>query len=101
MQKTKIDINWIEDKLPEQQGMYFTAQRYPTGFGVYDVVAWDGEQWQLDNSIRVVGWISFENFLKTIDINWPVSDQKANAAFKTQYNADKDDFKPDEFVEIE
>ena len=101
MQKTKLTINWIEDKQPSQQGMYFTAQRYPTGFGIYDVIAWDGEQWQLDNSIRVVGWIAFDDFLKNLDISWPVSDKKANTAFKTQYDTNNDDFEPDEFVEIE
>ena len=91
MQKTKLAINWIEDKQPAQQGMYFTAQRYPTGF----------EQWQVDNSIQVVGWIAFDDFLKTIDINWPASDQKADTAFKAQHESSKDNFKPDEFVEIE
>lgn len=101
MQKTKLAINWIEDKQPAQQGMYFTAQRYPTGFGVYDVIAWDGEQWQVDNSIQVVGWIAFDDFLKTIDITWPASDQKADTAFKAQHESSKDNFKPDEFVEIE
>lgn len=101
MPTTKPAINWIEDKQPVQQGMYFTAQRYPTGFGVYDVVAWDGEQWQLDASINVVGWIAFDDFLKNLDISWPVSDQKADADFKALYEADKDSFKPDEFVEVE
>ncbi|MBU1309107.1 MAG: hypothetical protein KKE30_06200 [Gammaproteobacteria bacterium] len=101
MQKTKLAVNWIEDKQPTQQGMYFTAQRYPTGFGVYDIVAWDGEQWQLDASINVVGWIAFEDFLKNLDISWPISDQRADAAFKARYEADKDNFKPDDFVEVE
>ncbi|MEH8019348.1 hypothetical protein MN202_19100 [Rheinheimera muenzenbergensis] len=101
MQKTKLAINWIEDKQPTQQGMYFTAQRYPTGFGVYDVAAWNGEQWQLDASINVVGWIAFDDFLKNLDINWPVSDQKADEDFKARYDANKEDFKPDGFVEVE
>jgi hypothetical protein len=101
MNKTKLAINWIEDKEPTQQGIYFTAQRYPTGFGVYDVVVWDGEQWQLDNSIRVVGWIAFDDFLKNLDISWPVSDQKSDAAFKTQHKSSEDNFKPDDFVEVD
>ncbi len=101
MQKTKLAVNWIEDKQPVQQGTYFAAVRYQTGFGAYEVIAWDGEQWQLDTSVRVVGWIAFDDFLKNLDINWPVSDQKADAAFKAQYEANKDNFKPDEFVEVE
>ncbi|WP_445768639.1 hypothetical protein [Rheinheimera sp.] len=101
MQKTKLAVNWIEGKQPVQQGMYFVAVRYQTGFGAYEVIAWDGEQWQLDASINVVGWIAFDDFLKNLDISWPVSDQKAGAAFNARYEAHKDNFKPDEFVEVE
>lgn len=101
MQKTKLAVNWIEDKQPMQQGIYFVAVRYQTGFGAYEVISWDGEQWQLENSIRVVGWIAFDDLLKNLDISWPVSDQNADAAFKAQHASSKDNFKPDEFVEVE
>lgn len=101
MEKVKLSVNWIEDKQPSQQGMYFTAQRYPTGFGVYDVVAWDGEKWQLDSSIRVVGWIAFDDFLKNLDISWPATDLKSDAKFRAEHQTGEDNFKPDDFVEVD
>lgn len=94
MQKTKLAVNWIEDKQPMKQGIYFVAVRYQTGFGAYEVVSWDGEQWQLDASARVVGWIPFDDFLQNLDISWPVSDQKADAVFKAQHEANKAEGSP-------
>lgn len=44
MQKTKLAVNWIEDKQPMQPGIYFVAARYQTGFGAYEVINWDGKK---------------------------------------------------------
>lgn len=101
MQKSKLAVNWIENKLPTQPGTYFTAQRYTTGFGVYDVAVWDGEQWLLDNTIRVVGWVAFDNVLQSLDINWPTLDNKDNTDFSHRHEATKEGFKPDGFVELD
>ena len=101
MKKAELAVNWVEDKQPSQQGLYFTAQRYRTGFGVFDVATWDGEQWQLDNSIRVVGWIAFDDFLKCLDISWPESNKMSDDTFKAQYDSNRDNFKPDDFVEVD
>ncbi|KAA1166989.1 MULTISPECIES: hypothetical protein [Pseudoalteromonas] len=76
MSKFKIPVKWIENQLPVQPGLYFVASRYKTGFGSYDYMDWDGEQWLKDESITVVGWVALCDFLKLIDAGWPLGDDE-------------------------
>ena len=101
MHKSKLVVKWNEDKRPMQPGTYFTAQRYITGFGVYDAAVWNGDKWEIDEAIHIVGWVTFEDIVKEVDINWPAIDNKRNEAFAQRHEATQDDFKPDGFVELD
>tara|TARA_B100002049_G_scaffold216793_2_gene182935 strand:+ start:2245 stop:2544 length:300 start_codon:yes stop_codon:yes gene_type:complete len=76
MSKAKLPVAWIENQPPIQPGLYFVAVRYETGFGSYDYMDWDGEKWEKDKSIKVVGWVALCDFLKLIDAGWPLSDDQ-------------------------
>lgn len=88
MNKLKIPVIWIENQSPVQPGLYFVAARYETGFGSYDYMEWDGDKWQKDKSIEVVGWVTLSDFLKLIDAGWPLSDEQ-DSEFKESFEKKK------------
>lgn len=101
MKRVKIAVDWIEDSEPANEGLYFVAVRYPTGFGSYDFVEWDGERWVLDASAKVVGWVATSDFLKNMDAGWPAGDKKADEEFEAYHEKNKDSFNDKGFVELD
>ncbi|WP_193156400.1 hypothetical protein [Pseudoalteromonas aliena] len=102
MKKLNVPVDWIENLDPVQPGLYFVASRYKTGFGSYDYLNWDGENWLKADSIKVVGWVSLGDFLGLIDAGWPASDD-SDKEFEKSSNKNKEKFKGDEggFFEVE
>ena len=102
MKDENIAINWIEGVAPRKEGQYFVALRYANGFGSYDVVSWDGDAWQLDESANVVGWIAMADFLKAVNAGWPEGDKQTDLEFEQYHTSKKRNSDiEDEWVETE
>ena len=75
------------------EGEYFVAIKNHAGFGVYDLVRWDGKDWQFDYTGEVVGWVTLQDFMNTIKAGWPEWDA-------TNLGNTKDPGNPEDFVEV-
>lgn len=101
MSRTNLPITWHEDFELPGIGLYFVAVRYPNGFGAYDFIFWDGEQWEISYTADIVGWVKVDEFISSFDAGWPEGDKEISREFAEHYEARKrgqsDD---DDFVEV-
>lgn len=101
MNKFKLSAKWIESNSPEKPGVYLVAVRHITGFGSYDLLYWDGENWINDVIPNVVAWSTPDNILNSIDADWPDGDKEIDKDFAEYRKKNKGKFKGDGFVEID
>ncbi|SBS26127.1 hypothetical protein MSP8886_00506 [Marinomonas spartinae] len=104
MSSINLPVEWNEgDELPNE-GLYFVAIRYPSGFGCYDFVVWNGEEWELGYTAEVVGWVAIDNVLSLIKAGWPQGDNAVSEAFERRYierkTQRKNEDDEDDFVEV-
>ncbi len=53
------------------EGEYFVAIKNHIGLGVYDLIQWNGKNWEFDYTGDVVGWVTLQDFMNTIKAGWP------------------------------
>lgn len=74
-----VIINNVEWQNPKQEppyvSQYFVAAKYPNGLGAYDLLEWNGEDWIIDYTAEVVGWVTMTDFMASIKAGWPDWDQ--------------------------
>ncbi|WP_020410403.1 hypothetical protein [Hahella ganghwensis] len=71
-----LPLEWHENENPSQIGLHFIAVRYQHGFGSYDVAEWNGQDWELGYSAKVVGWVTMNEFLNVVKAGWPKHDDE-------------------------
>lgn len=75
-EEVNVPLEWQENESPKQVGLHFVAVRHLHGFGSYDVAEWDGKEWDLGYSAKVVGWVTMSDFLNVVKAGWPKHDDK-------------------------
>ncbi|ABC29758.1 hypothetical protein HCH_02989 [Hahella chejuensis KCTC 2396] len=69
-----LPVKWQEDTEIPGEGLYLVAVRYPYGMGTYDIVYWNGEEWELGYTAEVVGWVTVDNLIGVMKAGWPAGD---------------------------
>ena len=96
-----LPVVWQEIKKPNIVGMYFVAVRYPTGFGSYDFVLWDGNVWDLNYKAEIVGWVTLNDILNIVKAGWPKGDENFYNNFDEFYKKHRKNVDDgDDFIEI-
>ena len=67
------ELKWSKGK-PSEIGLYFVAVQYGDAAGVFDFIAWDGENWDCNSNENVIAYLSLQDFKNQLDIKWPVSE---------------------------
>ncbi|MGO3346123.1 MAG: hypothetical protein ACTIM4_12770 [Marinomonas sp.] len=101
MNKLTSLVHWNEAEDPTQPGLYFVASRDKTGFGSYDFIEWNGEEWLKAESINIIGWVAIGDFLKNIEAGWPASDNLDDDEFVAYDKKRVKNTFADDFVEVE
>lgn len=98
-----VSVDWQESAELPGEGLYFLAVRYPNGFGAYDIANWNGQDWELGYTAEVVGWVTLNNFLSSINAGWPKKDDDAfyRKLDELVERRKRDDGSDDEFVLVD
>lgn len=105
-EKINLPLDWQESETPTQAGLHFIAVRYPHGFGSYDVAEWNGTEWVLGYTAKVVGWVTMNDFLNVVSAGWPKGDDEAfykpieEKLKKRRESRDNNPNDDDDFVEV-
>lgn len=96
--KLKQDLIW-QTGIPPCRDLYFVAELYWYGGGVFGFMEWDGEEWDTTPSSKIVGFIPERDLLRQLNINWPEEEEEQHEFVEVprKYAADDDD---GQFIEI-
>ena len=74
IENINVPLKWNETYELPYEGLYFVAIRYPTGFGSYMFANWNGETWDLNFNAGIVGWVTTDELINSINAGWPEGD---------------------------
>lgn len=66
-------INWINGQ-PAQAGYYLVAVKLASAVGYFDMVIWNGQEWECLHPERIIGHFSFEALKSHLSFSWPEYD---------------------------
>ena len=106
IEEKPLPISWENDKSKLKPDIYLVAVRYPHGFGAYDLILWNGQEWEMSYTADIIGWASSNQVLKHLKAGWPEWDnefsEKFDAYRKKKKAERKNDDDPDiDFVEVD
>lgn len=67
----KLKITWLKPDNEMRPGQYFVAVKYPSGLGTYDILIWNGDEWEMDYTGEITGVVYIDDFLSSIKAGWP------------------------------
>jgi hypothetical protein len=71
----KRELNW-QTGIPPKPDLYFVAEVYWYGGGVYGFLEWNGTEWDTVSSSKIVGFISEQDLIKQLKIQWPEEEEE-------------------------
>ncbi len=65
-----LELNWNYGG-PTKQGSYFVALEYGAGVGTFDLIEWDGKEWDCDPTTSVIAFLAWGDFKAQLNLKWP------------------------------
>lgn len=93
-QDINLPIQWEESTEIPREGLYLVAIRYPQGLGTYDIVYWNGNEWELGYMAEIVGWATTDHLISIMKAGWPEWDKSEELELDTDTDKTKKKLKP-------
>lgn len=71
----KLELNW-QTGIPPRPDLYFVAEVYWYGGGVFGFMEWDGTEWNTVSSSKIVAFISERDLIRQLQIQWPEEEEE-------------------------
>ncbi len=68
-------LSW-QTGIPPKPDLYFVAEVYWYGGGVFGFMAWDGTEWDSSASSKIVGFIATRDLINQLKIQWPEEEEE-------------------------